>query len=815
MPSKFDRLRSGEVVEIEPGRKGRLNLQDKSFETSDGRKMYVGDDPDFFPSGESALAYSREKEGLQKEIKQTPGGEFLYQFGNQGIAGATKDWYNKLSKKGDDYLRSKQINQEVSQGISEQSPWTSAAATGASFVPDIALTHGMSALKAAPALTGLHAGPRILEEPAAVAGEAALSAAGGFLIDKGASALSRIAKRRGQIRSLPGQQASVIEQNELGQLAAKQANEAGLMQHKQSVKNVKDVNQMRLAQHDLDLVARENAMIQSQQDYLTKKATRDAEVLNLKNQYEAAKVQRTGDQAKLAHDYKIAKQATDSQNALELQKYHTEKSNYDALVKKTPELQRAAQAEHGKNVVETAKEIERSFPKTSTISTDDLHVANFIEDSIDKTGLGGSREANQAKRFLQSVFPEGEILSGREISKGYKAIEEAIQRSSPEVQTILNDFKAHLGQRLPAILEDSVVHSRIVPLLKKTLKNDVKTILNEITFVGTGSDKVKNHLMNLASSNADNLIKRNIQSGNFISRMQSGELANEIARKVVTVEDFLPNLSKSNIQQLNKEGLYNIVFDEAKRKHAYFVEELTQNLQKKFGKYEIKALEVARNESKKAGQAFKKTIGLAEPVPSPVSPVKPMAQPYPTEPAPLAEVAAPQIPPQIQQPGQLSKPSRPNLMNEPSPPTPQAFNPLAEPSLPPAQGISDMAGDLLEKKLLGGNTLANNSLTKLAGLKYLLGKSALPAEAGYGALKGLTSPTAAGEAARMTFKQGGIQAIQSWMQKYPSFHNGILENPQDRRSLTKEIEDDYEIPIEQKAIIQSKVNRGMPLQARL
>jgi hypothetical protein len=129
--------------------------------------------------------------------------------------------------------------------------------------------------------------------------------------------------------------------------------------------------------------------------------------------------------------------------------------------------------------------------------------------------------------------------------------------------------------------------------------------------------------------------------------------------------------------------------------------------------------------------------------------------------------------------------------------------------------MGERAGDLLEQNLMGGRTLTNNPITKLAGLKYVLGKATLPAEAAYLGMKGLTSPTAAGEMARMSFKQGGIQAIQSWAQKYPSYQNGILQNPQERRSLTKEIEDDSEIPLEQKAILQSKINRGKPLQERL
>jgi hypothetical protein len=91
----------------------------------------------------------------------------------------------------------------------------------------------------------------------------------------------------------------------------------------------------------------------------------------------------------------------------------------------------------------------------------------------------------------------------------------------------------------------------------------------------------------------------------------------------------------------------------------------------------------------------------------------------------------------------------------------------------------------------------------------------MPSAAAYAGLKGLTSPTAGGALARMTFKQGGVQAIVSWAQKYPSYHDGVLENPQERRSLTREIEDDPDMPLEQKAIIQSKVNRGKPLEGNL
>ena len=104
----------------------------------------------------------------------------------------------------------------------------------------------------------------------------------------------------------------------------------------------------------------------------------------------------------------------------------------------------------------------------------------------------------------------------------------------------------------------------------------------------------------------------------------------------------------------------------------------------------------------------------------------------------------------------------------------------------------------------------------------LAGMAGIPvakaAAAGLGIAKGaeiLTRPGARPNAVRATFKQGGVEAIESWAQRYPSYNNGVLENPMERRSLTKEIENDQDMPIEVKAMMQSKVNRGKPLSSLL
>lgn len=806
MPSKFDRLRAGEVVEIEPGRKGRLNSETKHFETSDGRTMFVGNDPDFYPKDDNALAYSREKEGLQREIKRAPAGEFLYQFGNQGVAGAAKDWMNRITKKGDEYTRSKQVNADVSSQISEESPWTSGAATVASFLPDIALTKGMSAVKAAPLLTGLHAGSRILDEPTQVAGEALTSAAGGFLIDKGAGALSRISQRRGQVRALPGQQQAVNESNAL------QTEQFNALKQ-----NTKSVNEARLQQHQTDLNKRQNTILQEQNAYEQRKLQRDTEVIRLKNQAETAKAQRSANAAQADAEYRTAKSAADAENKSMTEKFKSDQEQYQKALKDLPELQKKAQQEYSAGVVKNAEGIANAFPKDSRIYSSQLGASQFIEDSVQKSGLAGSREANQATRTLKALFPEGEILTSKELASRYKALEEVIQKSTPEVRQVLNEFKTHMGDRLPSILADNLAYTRVIPALRKQVEREVISALDtmQLSEVGVAS---RPFLKSRATANINQLF-REMTPQEFMQKMQSGQIRQEILKGVMNPNDFssggLASLkSGRKAMAMSSEELQRLginIPNPSQAKYDEFSNLFMTKLDKALAKAELKMIATDIDASTKLGARVRKTYGTAEPVPPPSSPIAPEPIPSPLPPGELPPVGATQLPPPVSPPNIPPLPGKPSLMGEPIAP-----NAIPDPTLPAAQGLADRAGDFLEQPLLsGGKGMMNNPLVKLGGLKYLLGKAALPAEAAYLGMKGLTSPTAAGEVARMSFKQGGIQAIDMWAQKYPSYRNGILENPQERRSLTKEIEDDSEIPLEQKAVIQSKINRGKPLQDRL
>lgn len=812
MPSKLDLLRSGEVVEIEPGRKVRLNQKDKMYETSEGKRIYVGDNPHFFPANENQLAHSKEKEKLKGEINKNPLGEFLYQFGNQGGAGAAKDWINKFTKSGEDYLRNKQVQTEVSEEISENSPWTSAAATAASFVPDIALTKGMTATKAAPLLTAAHAGPRILEEPAQVAGEAALSAAGGKIIEMGGNFLQKAASRRGAMRELPEQQAAVRKQNALGQQAVESQNAFETGQHNLLKQNIKSINESRLQQHEADLNARQNRMIQAKNAEDQARVARDSHIIQLKNRAEIAKAQNTANAAQEETKYRLAKQAAHQEEKRLAEEFKFAQSQYQESLKSMPELQKKAQEEYSQNVIKKSQEIEKAFPPSSKIISDDLNVGQFIDEGIKKTGFAGTPEASRAGKIIQSIFPEGEILSGRELSKRYTALEGAIQKSSPEVQTILNDFKTHLGQTLPSVLEDSIAYGKISPLLNKTIGTDIKSVLGDL---GLGKDA--SNVLSKADSNARMFLKTQLNSSGFAQKLQNKDLSRQIASKVLTVEDFLGEYAGANRKLMAKQGNLNFLemaMQQAEQKHSYFVSELSKKLDARLAKYELKAMENASSARKNLSKQVKETFGLAEPVAPPMAPNAPNPVAMPAIPGAQPQVPPIQLPPPINPAQALPMPPRPAMMGNPSPPTPQGFTPQPEPILGPAQGMAERAGELLEgNPLAGGKGMLNNPVAKLAGLKYLAGKATLPLEAGYLGMKGLTSPTPLGEAARMTFKQGGIQAVNSWAEKYPSYQQGILEDPRDRRSFAKEIENAQDIPLEQKAMMQSKVNRGKPLNS--
>ncbi len=362
------------------------------------------------------------------------------------------------------------------------------------------------------------------------------------------------------------------------------------------------------------------------------------------------------------------------------------------------------------------------------------------------------------------------------------------------------DSQIYLGQTIVTLvrmgIENNIAYSKIMPLLRREIDKDVKSIVNNLYKGEKGAEREVADLVRKSEANLNAYFNETTPE-NFIAKLESGELGQTIRDITLKQADFSDAIDSKTLQRLQKEGLSDLVMQQFNQKYAAFAEELGKKIENRLGRYQVKALEAAKQAENKIGGNLSKTYGTAEPVQAPLPPNPP------TMPAPIAPPMEPPLP------------ARPSLRGEPSAPIPQTFNPTPEPVLPPAQGIAQTLGDRLEKPLLKGS--ASNNLVKLGALKYILGKAGAPIEAaalgGFGALKGLTAPGA--ETARLSFKQAGIAAIEQMASKYPSYQNGIVQDPRERRSLTAEIEQDPEIPLGQKALYQSKVNRGKPLNERI
>ncbi len=763
MPSKLDLLRQGQAIEFEPGLSGKLNQENKTLELSNGRTLNVANDKDYFPADESQLKMSKQREYAEKGA-QGPVGEFIHQYASQGIPKGVGDWPAYLTQNAEDYIQRNAANAEVSKRISKESPYLSGAATGANIATDLALTRGMSAVKAAPLLTLGSAGSRVATDPENVMAETATAAAGGKLLDMGGNWLSKAASRRAESRSMPGRQQAVRESNELQN-----------QQYDFLKQDVKNANESKLKQHQADLNSRQNQILKDQNEYEQRKLQRDADVIRLKNQYEMDKAQRNANVSRSEAEYMAKKQAADLENKRMTEKFKLDQLQYERDLKMVPELQRKAQQEFSENVIKNSEAISNSFPKDSKIYPSQIGANEFIDQSLNKSGLAGSREGTQASKVIKSIFPEGETITAKELSARYRALEEVIQRSSPEVSAILNDFKQHIGDKIPTILTDTLAYTRAMPTFKKQIEKGVLSVLDSMKISGHGVSS-QSFLKSKASSNLRKLFDE-ITPQEFYQKMQNGEIRESILRSAMNESDFstqglsaLKNVRKPmnmTTEELSRRGID--IPNPSRDKYNEFVSLFGEKLDRALATAELKMIASDIDAGRKLGSKVSKTYGLSEPVAPPSAPSAPIYMEGPARPVEIPPVSPMQLPPPVNSAALPPMPAKPSLGAMPQAPTP-----MAEPMLPPSQGGSERVGDLMEKNLMGGSGIANNPLAKLAGLKYLLGSAALPAEAAYAGMNVLTSPGSMGQAARIGFKQGGIRALESWAQRHASYNNVIL-----------------------------------------
>lgn len=810
----------------------RVNPETKMLDLSDGRSLPISArfKAELFPE---TTEESLQGEEMAKIRRQAPSefGEALFQIGEgSNIARGAKDVTNYISsigeafakkkgqegtnyweRQGQNYEAKRRANEALSEEFSEESPTASLLGKGVGIGSDLFATGGLSAAKALPVLTAAGKGTDLARDPIQSIKDIGISAAEGWVGDRIVGGLSKIAGRRGAIRQnaiatdqVAAQNAAGEAQNILAQGQVSQANKQAIDNYKQQLATRK--------QDIINLENQRNAAV----------FQRDQQITQLKNQAAQAKAARASNAHQLDQLHKQSVEAWKKDIDAIDKEYKAAVNEYQQTVSQLPDLQKAADAEYSAEVLRNAKKIETVMAKDDRILGSAINPNQFFEEVVNVSEYAASKEAREAQQFLNKLFPENAILSSKDLVKRYEALEAQIAKASPEKAKILLDFKAYLGNRLPQAIESSVAYRQVIPHLKKDLFKATKSFAKEANLPNNIVPRLEHNIENSIRSLSPNEFSQKLMDGSLKQELKNSIISNELAnihdidsiikgRKFVTVggkktpaDQFRKTLEQANASEIEKIKDLSSKFDQV----------LDDVLQK----YTVD-IDIAKGHVKKRlGKAFEHTLGKAESVSSPVPPFRGSYPPEPVKPPAPAPIASPNLPPPIPPVVQPPLPAQPNLQAAPP------FNPQAAPILPQAQGVERL-GDALENfkfgDLLQTKSLTNNPVTKLAGLKYVLGKAALPVEVaaglGIAGMKGLTAPTSIGQFVRQSVVKHGYRGLYTGFdafarQNYQTYQNGVIKSPEERFKAAYDVENDPNLDIEQKAMLQKKINRGEPIR---
>lgn len=487
-----------------------------------------------------------------------------------------------------------------------------------------------------------------------------------------------------------------------------------------------------------------------------------------------------------------AGRAAEEANAIETQRalqateadalrHSTETATRDAQMLQLPKLQNVENQSFIQGGEQAVQDLVTNLKKP--VNQGILGIDEFISKGINQTSYAGTVEGNRVTTFLKKLFKGDEHgnITGQHIQRAMKAIDERIVREGGVVGNILKSFKGDIAKKWGSSIPNGIVNQKYLPKLTKDVVNKSRdNFMNTANKYSETMEDINSalgdgFLFNIAESlelKLKDIIKKH--SGNFTKSLSSGKIEKE-ALKALTSD---PLYIKS-IQTLKDPGMFGRDPVELKR--------ITDAIET----YPFKIVDNIKNFATKNSAAMSADIAkISQPIKS----------------------------------GLKNIPGNHNVLPQPPMVTPrQTIQPNLQPvpQVPDPQGVYQRLAYGLEnmgEQGVGGmiqaakNNATGGAFAAMAGVP--VGKMAAAGAAGLATLSALTSPSAFAGAVRTALEQSTrmIGAVKERAQQYPSHRaNGVLEDPMERRSLVKEIEDDMNMSIEDKAITQSKVNRGQPL----
>lgn len=717
-------------------------------------------------------------------------------------------------RQGELYAAKRKANEALSGQISEDSPISSTIGKGLGIGADLALTRGMSGAKALPLMSLAEKGTDVIRDPLGSAKDAAISGVAGYAGDKIIGGLSKAANRRMGMRDNAALESQIAESNVLGQQATNLANAQGKANNILASTQVAQQNANNLASYQTALDLRKQKILDMENFRNQLVHQRDTHIAQLKTQGAQRSAARDAEILRIQNDIKLIDQ----------QEKAAQKA-YNEELKKMPEMRRKAQQEHSENVLKNVSKLEKVIGKEDRIYGSQINTSQFVQDTIRSGEKAGTKEGKEVEKFVNSLFPENASFNRGDLINRYRAIEKRIEKSNSETADLLNQFKGYLGEKLVPAIQDAAIYRKISKPLSRDVEKSVLSIGKELNLSKESLDALKGNVGAYMSV---------IPRADFASGIGEGTLKNQLKQSIMNEKSFgmiVPEeimdvtkryqtlggkatLTKDVLNTI--EGANKVKRDQLNKALKAFDSQLDSILAKYHPDIQI----IQADTKKKLGKTLSNSLGVAEDIAMPMPP-QPMARPTIPPTIPPVQITptpiAPIVPPAM--------PVRPTAIPEPLPFTPQSFTPQQAPVLPPASGMAEKLGERLENfkpaNLLKTNGLLDNPLTKLASLKYVLGKAALPVEAAalgsVGLMKALTSPSTLGQVIRRTAKGGGLTGVYKGFDeyaktKYSTYQNGIIGSPEQRFEAVAEIEKDPLLDLEEKAMLQMKINRGQQLK---
>ncbi len=465
--------------------------------------------------------------------------------------------------------------------------------------------------------------------------------------------------------------------------------------------------------------------------------------------------------------------------------------NYPELLQKHKEATTKAEKQY---LAEMARKLDAvNNDLRGGISKSSVDVDGFINTNIGMSPIAGTPEAKNLGNFFSSLIKSApENMDAADLKRIFHSIETKAATAAAEEIPMFTAFKSFLVDSLPVGAAQNAVKTKYGQRLFNSFEKQVdksvnkflsdKTMINDLRkFVGKDTvDGIATDLKRFSKSGYDKLtpaeFAQDLQSGNLQDRMMWFVDNNQKLSKMEDgIDNYLQKLQNfAPLAQLRSPEVASLL--KAKNEIQAMKQAIRTNLDNAVSSNSLAASIYERDVLQKVSSKISNAVGVQNPM-SNVKPTnaKPVAAPPP---------GAPQV-------GRMASYFE----------TPNFYS---------------------SKLKKFGNMRGTGGIAKagyLGGLMMGVPKAMAAATLGTGAaamtsaLRGMTSPTALGAVARQGIQRGSIRLIvESIAEKYPSYQNGVLGSPEERRSAVAEIEQDPDVGLEDKAMLQAKINRGQSIE---